>query len=941
MDYKKTLNLPKTAFPMKGNLAQREPERLKKWNEAELYKKIREEFAGRQKFILHDGPPYANGAIHIGHAVNKVLKDIILKSKTLNGFDAPYVPGWDCHGLPIELMVEKKIGKAGVKVTPAIFRKECRAYAAKQVKTQKEEFIRLGILGEWDNPYLTMDFAFEADVVRSLGKIAEKGHLSKGAKPVHWCTDCGSALAEAEVEYEDKHSPAIDVRFQVLDENAFMASCHNVPDHFGKGPLSVVIWTTTPWTLPANQGVALNPELEYAVVQCEINGKQERLVVAEVLLKDVMLRYGAGEHHVIAYCKGSALDKQLLQHPFYDRQVPIILADHVTTDVGTGAVHTAPGHGQDDYVVGVKNGLPVDNPVDSNGVFLPNTEFFAGEHVFNANQHVLEVLKEKGKLAHHEAILHSYPHCWRHKTPIIFRATPQWFVSMDKANLREQALNEVKRVDWIPDWGQARIESMIEGRPDWCISRQRTWGVPIAFFVHKESGELHPRTAELIAEVAKRIEQKGIEAWFELEASELIGDDAEHYEKMQDTLDVWFDSGVTHAAVLDRREQLHFPADLYLEGSDQHRGWFQSSLLASTAMNDVAPYKAVLTHGFTVDADGKKMSKSKGNVVAPQSIMKNLGADVLRLWVAATDYRGEMNVSDEILKRTSDGYRRLRNTARFLLSNINDFDPAKDLVPATDMLPLDRWVVDRTFQLQQEVVTSYESYHFQHIYQKVHHFCAMDLGSFYLDIIKDRQYTAKADGLARRSTQTAMYHVVEALARWLAPITSYTADEIWQYIPGERSDSIFLETWYDQLFELDPDAAMNRAFWEKIMLVRTAVSKEIEQLRSKGDIGSSLNAEVELYCNEEYFALLNQLSSELHFIFITSGASLADEKFCPEDAIQTELEGIRLKVAASEHKKCVRCWHQRYDVGENKEHPELCGRCVDNIDGDGEVRRFA
>ncbi|MCF6251481.1 MAG: isoleucine--tRNA ligase [Methylococcaceae bacterium] len=941
MDYKKTLNLPKTAFPMKGNLAQREPERLKKWNEAELYKKIREEFAGRPKFILHDGPPYANGAIHIGHAVNKVLKDIIIKSKTLNGFDAPYVPGWDCHGLPIELMVEKKIGKAGVKVSPAIFRKECRSYAAKQVKTQKQEFIRLGILGEWDNPYLTMDFAFEADIVRSLGKIAAKGHLSKGAKPVHWCTDCGSALAEAEVEYEDKHSPAIDVRFQVIDEEAFLASCHHAPEHQGIGPLSVVIWTTTPWTLPANQAVAFNPELEYAVVQCEIGGQQERLVVAETLLKDVMLRYQAGEHHVIAYCKGNALEKQLLQHPFYDRQVPIILGDHVTTDAGTGAVHTAPGHGQDDYVVGMRNDLPIDNPVDSNGVFLPTTEFFSGEHVFSANEHVLDVLRQKGKLAHHEAILHSYPHCWRHKTPIIFRATPQWFISMDKNNLREQALTEVKRVQWIPDWGQARIESMIEGRPDWCISRQRTWGVPIAFFVHKETGQLHPRTGELIEEVAKRIEEKGIDAWFELEAAELIGEDAEYYDKMQDTLDVWFDSGVTHAAVLDRREQLNFPADLYLEGSDQHRGWFQSSLLTSTAMNDIAPYKAVLTHGFTVDADGKKMSKSKGNVVAPQSIMKNLGADVLRLWVAATDYRGEMNVSDEILKRTSEGYRRLRNTARFLLSNLDGFNPATDLVATQDMLPLDRWAVDRAYLLQQDVIAYYETYQFQQIYQRVHHFCAMDLGSFYLDIIKDRQYTAKTDCLARRSAQTAMYHVVEALARWLAPITSYTADEIWQYLPGERSDSIFLETWYKKLFELDTDTVMNREFWEKIMWVRTAVSKEIEQVRSKGSIGSSLNAEVELYCNEEYFSVLNQLSSELHFIFITSGASLADEKFCPEDAIQTEIKGIKLKVSASEHAKCTRCWHQRYDVGEHKKHIELCGRCVENIDGAGEIRQFA
>ncbi|EGW22729.1 isoleucine--tRNA ligase [Methylobacter tundripaludum] len=941
MDYKKTLNLPNTAFPMKGNLAQREPERLKKWNEADLYNKIRQEFAGRPKFILHDGPPYANGEIHIGHAVNKVLKDIIVKSKSLSGFDAPYVPGWDCHGLPIELQVEKKIGKAGVKVSPAVFRKACREYAGKQVNIQKEAFIRLGILGDWEHPYLTMDFAFEADIVRSLGKISQNGHIAKGAKPVHWCTDCGSALAEAEVEYEDKHSPAVDVRFQVVDEDGFLSRCHHVPEHEGSGPLSVVIWTTTPWTLPANQGVALNPDLEYAVVQCEKDGNKERLVVAEALLKDAMLRYDIENYHVVAYCKGAELEHQLLQHPFYDRQVPVILGDHVTTEAGTGAVHTAPGHGQDDYVVGLKYGLPVDNPVGNDGVFLPNTEIFAGEHVFNANAHVLEVLEQQGKLVHHVAILHSYPHCWRHKTPIIFRATPQWFISMDKNKLREQALDEVKRVAWIPEWGQARIESMMEGRPDWCISRQRTWGVPITFFVHKETGELHPRTAELIEQVAQRIEQQGIEAWFELEAAELLGAEAEQYDKMTDTLDVWFDSGVTHACVLEKREQLSFPADLYLEGSDQHRGWFQSSLLASVAMNEVAPYKAVLTHGFTVDADGKKMSKSKGNVVAPQSVMKNLGADVLRLWVAATDYRGEMTVSDEILNRTSDGYRRLRNTARFLLSNLDDFDPAQHAVEDKDLLALDRWVVDRAYTLQEEVKMAYDTYQFQHIFQKVHHFCVIDLGGFYLDIIKDRQYTAKADGLARRSAQTAMYHVLEALTRWLAPIISYTADEIWQYLPGERSESVFLETWYQGLVELDDDSAFNREFWQKVMAVRAAVGKELEKSRAKGDIGSSLNAELELYCNAEFFDVLKQLSNELHFIFITSNASVIAEHNAPEEAIQTEIEGIKLKVVVSEHDKCVRCWHQRPDVGKQAEHPELCGRCVENVAGDGEHRHYA
>jgi isoleucyl-tRNA synthetase len=786
-----------------------------------------------------------------------------------------------------------------------------------------------------------MDFAFEADIVRALGKIAAKGHLSQGAKPVHWCTDCGSALAEAEVEYEDKHSPAIDVRFQVVDEHAFMACFHHAPDREGNGPLSVVIWTTTPWTLPANQAVALNPELEYVVVQCEIDGQSERLVVAEQLLKDVVLRYDLGEHHIVGYCKGSALENQLLQHPFYARQVPVILGDHVTTDAGTGAVHTAPGHGQEDYVVGIKYGLPVDNPVGSNGVFLPNTELFAGLHVFNANEKVLDVLRERGKLLHHHALLHSYPHCWRHKTPIIFRATPQWFIAMDKMQLRKTALNEVKRVSWIPDWGQARIESMIENRPDWCVSRQRTWGVPIAFFVHKETGELHPRSAELIEQVAQRIEKQGVDAWFELDAEELIGDDVEHYQKMNDTLDVWFDSGVTHAAVLERREQLQFPADLYLEGSDQHRGWFQSSLLASVAMNDVAPYKSVLTHGFTVDADGKKMSKSKGNVVLPQTVMKSLGADVLRLWVAGTDYRGEMSVSDEILKRTSDGYRRIRNTARFLLSNLDGFDPAQHLVPAVDLLALDRWVVDKAWQLQEEIKSAYAAYQFQAIYQKILNFCSIDLGGFYLDIIKDRQYTAKFGCLAQRSGQTAMYHVIEALVRWLAPITSYTAEEIWQVIPGRRNESVFLETWYQGLFPIDANASINRNTWECVMAVRAEVSKELEALRKQGSIGASLNAEVELYCDHGFAQELNKLASELHFVFITSNAAVADMQFCPDDAITTELTGVKLKVLVSEQKKCVRCWHQRYDIGEHPDHPELCGRCVENVVGDGEVRQYA
>ncbi len=941
MDYKNTLNLPKTLFPMKAGLAHREPERLKRWQEMDLYGMLREQFAGKPKFILHDGPPYANGAIHIGHAVNKVLKDIIIKSKSMSGFDAPYIPGWDCHGLPIELMVEKKIGKSGVQVEPAKFRKSCREYAEKQVKLQCDEFVRLGIFAEWNNPYLSMDYSFEADVVRALAKVSTKGYIDKGAKPVHWCTDCRSALAEAEVEYEDKHSPAIDVRFAVIDEKQFLDCCHHIPGHDGNGPISVVIWTTTPWTLPANQAVALHPDLEYAVVQFEKDNGPERVLLAEALIKDVMLRYRVEDYAVIAYCKGQELESIALQHPFYDRQVPIILGDHVTVEAGTGAVHTAPGHGQDDYVVGRKYNLEVDNPVSDNGTFKQSTEIFAGEHVFNANSHVVSVLVERKALLHEEAIEHSYPHCWRHKTPIIFRATPQWFISMDSSDLRRKALDEIKQVKWIPDWGQARIEGMVSGRPDWCVSRQRNWGVPIAFFIHKESGDLHPDTPKLIESVAELIEQEGIEAWFSLDPKSLLGDEAENYEKINDTLDVWFDSGVTHSCVLDRRTDLGFPADLYLEGSDQHRGWFQSSLLASVAMNDVAPYKAVLTHGFTVDAHGKKMSKSRGNVVAPQKVVKNLGADVLRLWVASTDYRGEMSVSDEILKRTSDGYRRLRNTARYLLANLNGFDPALHIVPYEELLELDKWAIDRAFCLQQEVIKAYEDYHFLDVYQKVHNFCSLELGSFYLDIIKDRQYTCKQESLARHSAQTAMYHIVEALVRWLAPVLSFTAEEIWGFIPGNRKPSVFLETWYQGLTEMQESSDFNREFWQQIISVREVVSKEIEQLREKGTVGSALDAEVELYCSDKLFRSLNRMKDELKFILITSYASVVSDEFCPDDAIDTELSGLRLKVFRSEHDKCVRCWHYRRDVGESCEHPELCARCVENIAGQGESRRFA
>jgi len=946
-DYKNTLNLPNTAFPMKGNLPQREPEILQRWEDMDLYARLREACRGRPRFVLHDGPPYANGDIHIGHAVNKVLKDIIVKSKTLGGFDAPYIPGWDCHGLPIELNVEKKIGKPGVKVDAASFRNACREYASKQVDGQRRDFIRLGVVGDWQRPYLTMQHRVEADIIRALGIIVENRHLTKGYKPVHWCTDCGSALAEAEVEYEDKDSFAIDVRFPVVNEQVLLARCHHVEGRCGEGQLSVVIWTTTPWTLPANRAVALNPELDYVVVQCDTGRGQERLLLADALLKDAMGRYNAEKYQVLAYCRGSELEGVKLVHPFYSREVPVILGDHVTTEAGTGAVHTAPGHGQEDYIVGRRYKLPIDNPVGGDGRFLPDTELFAGQHVFMANNSVIEVLKARSALVHEEKLRHSYPHCWRHKTPIIFRATPQWFISMEQNHLRTAVLSEIRQVEWKPDWGQARIAGMVENRPDWCISRQRTWGVPIPLFVHRQSGEPHRDSASYIEAIARRVEERGIEAWHELDPADLLGGDAADYEKTTDTLDVWFDSGVTHFAVLRQREDLGFPADLYLEGSDQHRGWFQSSLLTSVAMCGMAPYKEVLTHGFTVDASGQKMSKSRGNVVAPQKVVNALGADILRLWVAATDYRGEMTVSDEILKRTGDAYRRLRNTARFLLANLNGFEPARDLLEPQAMLGLDRWTVDRTRQLQEQVQQAYNNYEFHRIYQLVHNFCAVDMGSFYLDIIKDRQYTTRADSIPRRSAQTAMYHVIEALVRWFAPIMSFTAEEIWRHIPGQREESVFLSTWYELpsagYTQSELQRHMDAGFWEQVITVRDAVSKELEKLRVGGAIGSSLDAEVDLYADAETAALLRLLEDELRFVLITSYARVHDAAARPDAAVEADIPGLQLwlLVTPSEHAKCVRCWHHREDVGGNPEHPELCGRCVENVAGEGEQRRYA
>ncbi|MCY9851580.1 isoleucine--tRNA ligase [Vibrio mediterranei] len=940
-EYKDTLNLPETGFPMRGNLANREPEMLKRWYKEDLYGEIRKAKKGKKSFVLHDGPPYANGDIHIGHALNKILKDIIIKSKTLSGFDAPYIPGWDCHGLPIELMVEKKVGKPGQKVTAAEFREKCRTYAEGQVEGQKESFKRLGILGEWDKPYRTMDFDTEANIIRALGKIADKGHLLKGFKPVHWCTDCGSALAEAEVEYKDKVSPSIDVRFKAADESALISKFSLNEGHEGQGDISIIIWTTTPWTLPANRAVCLRDDLEYVLIQTE-GDNPERIIVASELAKDVMDRAGIEHFHNLGFAKGADLELSQFNHPFYDFTVPAILGDHVTTDSGTGVVHTAPGHGQEDFAVGQKYGLEVANPVGSNGVYLPDTELFAGQHVFKANDAVVEVLKEKGALLHHHAYEHSYPHCWRHKTPIIFRATPQWFVSMDQAGLRAKALESIKGVEWMPEWGQSRIEGMIEGRPEWCISRQRTWGVPIALFVHKETAELHPNSLELIEKVAQLVEQKGIQAWWDVEPAELLGDEADNYEKVLDTLDVWFDSGVTHYSVVDAREEYNGnSADLYLEGSDQHRGWFQSSLITSIAMKDEAPYKQVLTHGFVVDGHGRKMSKSIGNVVAPKDVTNKLGADILRLWVASTDYTGEVAVSDEILKRSADAYRRIRNTARFFLANLNGFNPETDLVPADEMVALDRWAVGRALAAQEEIVKAYGEYNTHAVTQRLMQFCSIEMGSFYLDVIKDRQYTAKLGGHAQRSCQTALYYIVEALVRWMAPIMSFTADEIWNEMPGQRDKFVFAGEWFDGLFGLAEGEELSNEFWTEIQSVRNAVNKQLESARAEKIIGGALQAEVTLYADDTLTATINKLEDELRFVLLTSAATVKPLSEKTDAAKETEVEGLFVEVKAAENEKCDRCWHHTPDVGTIEGHEKICGRCVSNIAGEGEVRKFA
>jgi isoleucyl-tRNA synthetase len=920
MDYKDTLNLPVTDFPMKANLAQREPEMLAAWEKNGLYKKMEDAGKGKPKYILHDGPPYANGHIHIGHALNKVLKDIILKSKRMSGFDAPYIPGWDCHGLPIELQVEKNLGSKKHEIGKPEMRKQCRDYARKFVDIQKAEFQRLGVLGEWDNPYLTMNYSYEGITAHELAKFAENGGLYKGKKPVHWCSSCGTALAEAEVEYADHKSPSIFVKFLLKDDISAV-----LPALAGK-KVFPVIWTTTPWTIPANLAVAMHPEYDYVA----LDTGSDVLIVAEGL-KDAFCKATGISGTVIATFKAAVLERKLCRHPFYDRDSIILLGDHVTLEAGTGCVHTAPGHGQEDYELGLKEGLDIYNPVDNRGRFLETIPFFGGQFVFDANPNVIAKLEEVGALVGKGEISHSYPHCWRCKKPIIFRATEQWFISMESNALRQKALTEVNNVSWIPKWGKERIYGMIENRPDWCVSRQRNWGVPITVFYCKACGEALA-DGKVMHYVADLFEKESSDIWYEREAKELLPAGTTcpacgkaDFDKEMDILDVWFDSGVSHAAVLEHRDNLSSPADMYLEGSDQHRGWFHSSLLASVGTRGVAPYRSVLTHGFVVDGSGRKMSKSVGNVVAPEDVIKKYGAEVLRLWVAAQDYRDDLRISQEILTRLSEAYRRIRNTCRYILGNIADFDPQRDTVSYQDMPEIDRWALHQLELLKEKVLKAYENCEFHVLYHAVNGFCTVEMSAFYLDILKDRVYTSRKDSLERRSAQTAMYQILDALVKLTAPVLSFTADEVWRYMPTPAEESVHLALFPPLKPENRDEALVER--WEMIIKVRAEVSKALEQARVQKVIGHSLDAAVALQAPAELRTQLQPYSAELKSIFIVSKAELVEviegEGFAAEG-----IPGLQVGVTAAPGAKCERCWCYDEELGKDPEHPGICPKCL-------------
>ncbi len=943
------VNLLDTSFPMRGDLPKREPLWVKEWQEKKIYQKIREARAGKQKFILHDGPPYANGDIHIGHAVNKILKDMIVKAKGFAGYDALYVPGWDCHGMPIEIQIEKQFGKH---LPTAEVQAKARAYAQVQVEKQKKDFERLGVLGDWQNPYLTMDFKNEADEIRALGKIFEKGYVYRGLKPVNWCFDCGSALAEAEVEYQDKVDIAVDVGFSFPeDQLELIAKAFNLKALPKKEGMAV-IWTTTPWTLPSNQALNAHPEIEYALVDTA----RGLLILAKDRIEACLKEY-ALEGQTIATCKGQALAGLEFHHPLskahegFARRSPIYLAEYVTIDSGTGLVHCAPAYGEEDFKSCKANGLKdqeILNPVMGDGVYASWLPLFAGLSIWKANPQIVETLEQAGSLLHSAKLNHSYMHCWRHKTPVVYRATAQWFASMDRkphagGTLRETALAGIEATEFFPAWGKQRLHNMIANRPDWTLSRQRQWGVPMAFLVHKETGEPHPRTPELLEIIAARVEKEGIEAWQAIEVKDLLGDDAAMYEKNKDTLDVWFDSGTTHwhvirgshAATLNDTSRDNPDgrwADLYLEGSDQHRGWFHSSLLTGAMLDGKPPYKALLTHGFTVDGQGRKMSKSVGNVIAPQEVADKMGAEIIRLWVASTDYSGEMTISDEILKRVVESYRRIRNTLRFLLANLSDFDIAQHKLDAKDWLEIDQYAVALTDAVQKDLMAHYERYEFHPAVSRLMTFCSEDMGGFYLDILKDRLYTLNADAPARRSAQNALFHITQSFLRLMAPFLSFTAEEAWKIFAHNTNskDTIFTEEFH--VLPSIKDGAALITKWQRIREMRSDITKAIEHEREAGHVGSSLQAEIHIQASSSDAALLKSLGEDLKFITITSSATVEEK---------SDISEIVVSVKSSAHQKCGRCWHYRDDVGHDPQHPDLCGRCTTNLFGSGEERQVA
>ena len=927
MDYKTTLNLPRTDFPMKANLKDLEPRMLGKWQQDKIYDLMQKHAEGRKSYVLHDGPPYANGHIHIGHALNKILKDIIVKFKSMEGFASPYVPGWDCHGLPIEHQVLKNLGPKKEGMSQEEIRKHCREYAGKFIDIQREEFKRLGVFGDWDNPYLTMNYAYEAAIVREFGKFIENKGVYKGKKPVYWCGSCETALAEAEVEYADHESPSVYVRFELPE------AAKAVPSLKGK-KVSIVIWTTTPWTLVANLGIALHPEFDYVAV--ETGG--QALILAEGLLKQSLEKFGITGYQALERFKGKKLEGLKARHPFIDRDALVILGDHVTLEAGTGAVHTAPGHGQEDYEAGLRYGLDIYAPVDHKGKFTKEAGEFSGQYVFKANKPIIELLRSRNALLAEEKISHSYPHCWRCKNPVIFRATEQWFISMQTNDLLKKTVENIHKVAWVPAWGKDRILGMMENRPDWCISRQRAWGVPIIAFSCKQCGELL-LDRKVVEHVADIVEKEGADAWFIRPSAELLAPGAackkcgnREFGKEMDILDVWFDSGVSHAAVLKQRKELSWPADLYLEGSDQHRGWFQSSLLTSVATTGRAPYQTVLTHGFTVDGSGKKMSKSAGNVVAPQEVIDKYGAEVLRLWVSAADYRDDIRISQEILTHLAEAYRRIRNTSRYLLGNLADFDPGKDQVADKDLLELDRWALHRLQKLIQRVEKAYEDFEFHVVFHSLHNFCAVDMSAFYLDIIKDRLYTAKTTSVERRSGQTVMHQALLAMVRLMAPVLSFTADEVWGYMKeSANTKTVFLSP-FPRADEKRLDAALE-ARWDKILAVRGEAAKVLEALRRDKKIGHSLDAAVTLYAAPELAGFLEGYKKDLAFIFIVSRVELAPESGAPADAYASDVvKGLKVTAGPAPGVKCGRCWMYSETVGTVKEHPGVCARCAGNLE---------